>query len=281
MRSFCDLDIIVQKNDAFRAKEILLSDSYKPEVVLNPAQERVFLHSECEYNFNHNAKGFHVEVHWRINPSCYCIGLDVEDVWPRANTATLEGKKVLTLSNEDQLIFLCIHGARHNWMEIKHICDVARLVDLEKDLNWNRTISCAREQHIERILLLGLLLAERLFRVRLSEEVLNRMPQNSPLQAQVSQLQRDLQAGSETSSRLIKEMTFWFRARERMQDRLNCIIRLAVEPTQVDLMKTPLPVRLYPLYYLIHPARLIMKYGRREGMQDAHKITNPATQTKN
>lgn len=264
-RSFVDLDIIVHRKDVLLAKEVLISEDYQPEVALNPAQEKVFIASECEYNFRHKAKGILVEVHWRINPSCYCISFDVEDVWPRASTTELDGRRVSTLSPEDQLISLCIHGARHNWKEMKHICDAAGLVNLQKDLDWEKAICFAREQHIERIVLLGLLLAERLFRVQPPEDISIRMTQNSALQHLASRLEHNLYAGLEGSCRLVGETTFWFQARERMRDRVSCIIRLAIEPTQIDLMKTPLPIRLYPLYYLIHPARLLREYGKKEG----------------
>jgi hypothetical protein len=264
LRSFVDLDIIVHRKDVLRTKEILVSEDYRPEVELNPSQEKVFIASECEYNFNHKARGVRVEVHWRINPSCYCIDFDVEDVWPRANSAQLEGKEVSTLSPEDQLISLCIHGARHNWKEMKHICDVAGLAGGKNNLNWKKVISYARKRHIEGILLLGLMLAEGLFRIQLPEEASSRLAQNFALQALALQLQHDLHADYEGSSRLMDETIFWFKTRERLQDSLNCIIRLAIEPTPIDLMKTPLPIQLYPLYYLIHPARLLMQYGRRK-----------------
>lgn len=261
LRSFVDLDIIVHKEDVLRAKEVLISQDYQPEIALDSKQESAFLRSECEYNFNHKTSGIRLEVHWRINPSCYCIDFNVFDVWPRLRRMVIEGKSVLTFSPEDQLIALCIHGARHNWKEKKHICDVAALVENSKDLDLEKALSYAQKRHFERIVLLGLLLAERYLGAKLPSELSSRIAENAALQALVLQLHNNFEINSGGSSRLADEMNFWFRARERLRDRVSCIIRLAVEPTQMDLIRTPLPVELYPLYYLIHPVRLIEQYG--------------------
>ena len=149
----------------------------------------------------------------------------------------------MAFSPADQLIALCIHGARHNWREPKHVCDVAAFIDLQKEMDWKRLMSYASDLHNERIVLLGLLLAEKSSGVQLPEEVSDQKEKNSALQALASQLQHYLDINSEGSSRLIEEMNFWFRARERLQDRVHCIIRLAVEPTQIDgIFMRALPV---------------------------------------
>ena len=39
LRSYVDLDILVHKEDLLRAKEMLQSEGYRPEVLLNPRLE--------------------------------------------------------------------------------------------------------------------------------------------------------------------------------------------------------------------------------------------------
>jgi hypothetical protein len=175
LRTYVDLDILVHKEDVLRAKAVLLKEGYRPEVLLNPRQEELFLRSECEYNFNHEARIVRVEVHWRINPSCYCINFDAIDIWQHLGTLALQSKAVPALSPEDLLIFLCIHGARHNWAELKQICDLAGHIEIHEDLlDWKGLMDYARGQHIERILLLGLLLGNRLMEIRAASGCLKR-----------------------------------------------------------------------------------------------------------
>jgi len=265
LRSFVDLDIIVPREDVLRAKDVLISQGYNPEIELDSTQEEIYLKSECEYNFHHPGHKVRVEVHWRVNPSCYCIDYDVDDVWSRLRGLVLKGREVPTLSPEDLLISLCIHGARHNWCEKKQIFDMAALVDLQKDLNWEYILAYSRKRHMERLVLLGLLLAEKFMGVKLPEPALRQIEKNGPVKDLASRLQKDFEEDDNGSSRLMNEMDFWFRARERLRDRVSCIIRLALEPTPMDLMKTPLPVELYPLYYLIHPVRMVREYGNSDG----------------
>jgi len=54
--SYVNLDILVHKEIVLRAKKVLLREGNRPEVLLNPKQEELFLRSECEYNFNHEAR---------------------------------------------------------------------------------------------------------------------------------------------------------------------------------------------------------------------------------
>ncbi len=65
LRQFSDLDIMVHKHDVLKAKELLISRGYKPQVNFTPLQERLLLQNACEYNFVRNNPMIPVEVHWR------------------------------------------------------------------------------------------------------------------------------------------------------------------------------------------------------------------------
>lgn len=262
LRSCMDLDILVHKEDVLKAKEVLQREGYRPEILLNPRQEELFLRSECEYTLCNDLRQVRVEVHWKFIPSCFSISFDAEGVWSRVEETILDNRIISALCLDDLLIALCIHGIGHRWgwNQLKLITDIAQLINLNRDMNWKVILSYANEFHIEGILYLGLLLSNRLMRIRLPFEVEEEIGNNSAIQALVLNLIGNLNGNTGKSSRLIEEVHFWFCVRKRVHDRLSCIVRLSLEPTTVDLMQNPLPSGLYPLYYIIHPARLILQY---------------------
>jgi len=267
LRTFGDLDIIVLRQSVLQAKAVLQKDGYLPEVRLTPAQERLFLNAECEYNFNHPGRGARVEVHWRMAPSCYAIPEDEQGMWSRKKSLRLEEKTVSALCSEDLLVALCIHGARHNWgwNQLKLICDLAALLE-SHDIDWEWIRGYSTEKRIERIVLLGLKLAGDVLGAPLPPDVARRIEGSEPLGRLAGHLWETYSTDQQDPSRLAEEIRFWYSCREDMRDKVACILRLALEPSSADWMNSPLPVQLYPLYYLIHPARLIMSYAVKPRM---------------
>ena len=72
---------------------------------------------------------------------------------------------------------------------------------------------------------------------------------------------------------------FHYRMRERRRDRLGYALLKMVEPNAADWMERPLPEKLFPLYYVLRPLRLLRKFGRRSsrghhGEYATHAETN-------
>lgn len=87
----------------------------------------------------------------------------------------LEGFRILAFPPEDQLLFLCVHAAKHLWSDLKWICDVAELIRAFPDLDWHLALRQAALVRNERTLLLGLALAQRLLGAELPAWVRTRI----------------------------------------------------------------------------------------------------------
>ncbi len=266
LRMFSDLDIIVRKQDVLRAKEILLTEEYRPEFQLNSDQEKWLLKSNCEYNFHNKVRGANVEVHWQLAWSGHNLGFDTEGFWSRACEMIIDDKKVSTSSPEDLLMVLCIHGAKHCWCDnvLKMTCDVAGLINKNNNLNWDNMESFACSLRAKRIFLLGLKLARDIFGVNLQEGLSDEIDSDHAVKALTKNISRHLFSDSQIKSRLWEEISFWSLSRERPADRLRCIMGLALETTPRDWMQMNLPASLYPLYSLIRPVRLISEFGLKD-----------------
>ena len=269
LRQFGDLDILVHKRHIKRVNTLLLANGYRlasplswiSEVspTLSPRKDIIFVHDE---------KGIIVELHWRLTGRHFDLPLDMKDLWRRLVSMSYAGATVRSLPVEDLVLYLCMHGARHSWERLAWICDVAELVRLNPETDWNRLMDRAVTLGSERMLALGLLLASNLLGTTLPENVSKRI-QGDPNVKLVAERVREILFQEEEK---ILDISYWFRhhlmMRERSQDRarlylhyIKRYVRLVLRPNVQDDNLVMLPQSLSFVYYVIRPIRLAKAHG--------------------
>lgn len=258
LRPFGDLDLLVRKRDLRRARELLVARGYAPRFRLRPADEAAFLRSEYHDEFT-RADGVHLEIHWEIVPRYFAFRLELGPLWDRLGTTSLGGVTVPNLAPEDQLLVLCVHGAKHRWERLIWICDLAELLAAEAGLDWERALAQAARLGGERMLLLGLFLAADLLEAPLPAHVAHRVRADPAVRALAGPVRERL-FSRDGSGGLLDLPLFYLRVRERLRDRARyCLTSLV--PTVGDSALLPLPPPLGFLRYLLRPIRLAGKYG--------------------
>lgn len=260
LRQFDDLDFLLHEGDILRAKALLIAQGYRPELHLNKVQEMAYLRSQSAHKLVRDEETLIVELHWRITEDYFSFPLDPEQLWERLEPVSLAGKEVQTLSAEDLLLILCVHGTKHCWERLGWICDVARLIHVCAELDWDWIIQQAVALGAERMLLLGVFLAHKLLGATLPAVIWKRIGNDIAVKSLAEQAQRWLLQDPARPPGMMKASSFHLKARERWQDRLRYAIRLATTPTTGD-WDLQLPPALFPLYYLRRPFRLIGTYA--------------------
>ncbi len=121
-----------------------------------------YLKSGYEYTFD-GARGRNLlEIKWQILPRFYAIGFDVNDFFERAVVVTIEGQKLRTLCDQDLMLVLCVHAAKHAWKQISSLCDIVQLAR-SRALDWFALQATAESLiGIMRIVAVTFLLAHKL-----------------------------------------------------------------------------------------------------------------------
>ena len=268
LREFLDLDFLVREADVLRAKEVLLSNGYQPLYRMTSAREAAFIRYRDQYVYARNDTGGVVELHWELAPRAFSFPLNTEHLWKRLERISLGGDDVLVLSAEDLLLTLCVHGTLHRWERLAWVCDVAELIRARKDIDWDLVMERATSLGGRRALSLGLALAESMLDADLPEKVSHTVRAESLSQALATTVE-DRLFEEETDSREYLEgasfRPFHLKAMESMRGRLLYCMRQATYPSVEDLEFVPLPARLFPVYRLLRPARLIGKFARKLG----------------
>lgn len=266
LRYFDDLDLLLQKENILKAKELLLKEGYQPKkdlAGLNSAQERAFLDFHYSYDFISKNSGHQLEIHWKIVPKTFSLALDYEGIWNRSVVMEFEGRPVRVFSAEDLLLILCVGGTKHVWKRLSRIVDIAQALRLHPNLNWDPVLSHAKKAGAERILFVGISLASILFEAPLPENLRLQTEQDPMVTSLVKRITAHIFSKPETANIVVQPddqfQPMHVFMRERFADKLSYCIRLAVTPSVGEWSVIALPRPFYFLYYLLRPVRLTWK----------------------
>ncbi len=122
LRQFSDLDILVYTLDSAKAWEILIAGGFQPEFELSPEQRLKYIKTEDNISFF--KKNLCVELHWELSGLYLSKPLTMEKIKDRLIKTDVNNHEVFSLSMEDMLVYLCVHGAKHGWEILEQICSV-------------------------------------------------------------------------------------------------------------------------------------------------------------
>ena len=267
LRQFGDLDILVRQQDLAAAKELLLSRGYQPEYQLTRRQEEAWHHNYHHlFSLRRRDGTIVVELHRDIMPSGSPFHGDLDGIWRRRKRLAVAGATVASLSTEDLLLFLCVHGSKHSWRRLQWLCDVAQLISCHT-VDWGQVTAQANSSSGQQMLFLGLFLADDILGTPIPRELEQIIARNPQTKRFAGLVKSQLFEGSLFPSILpqCNVVYIQMQAGERMRDRVvfwpRFWLRTVTSPTPAEWNIMPLPDLLFPLYYVIRPVRLAGKYA--------------------
>ncbi len=260
LRQFGDLDILIKRQDFLTVRDLLVANGFTPRPAFYSAQQAALLRFDCSHNFA-NAKDVWVDVHWNIVAPYYSVKIRADRLWDHLQPVTLNGRQLLTLSSEDLLLILCLHGFTHLWERLGWICDVASLIESEKNIDWQLLLQNATRLGSGRILSLGLHLASELLDAPVPPEVFQTVPADAEVKMLVAQVQQQLFGARTRPAGIFNEVSLHLKMRERTRDKITACLRLVTTPRSNDWKSFSLPDSLFFVYYPLRPIRLAAKFA--------------------
>lgn len=262
LRQFLDIDILVPEADVVRANQLLVDRGYQSQFALTESQQIVYAELRNEQWFWHEEKQVCVDLHWSILPKHFSFTPDPHLLWLKTERVEFGSQSIDTLTPEHLLLFLCAHGAKHNWWRLYWICDIAELLRTHPDLDWASIHSLAGRFGTKRMLFLGLYLAHQLLGAVLPLSVLTEIESDPTLPILSIQIQERLfqiQASSDDSWTW-RDYAIYRRTITSLKDRIWYWVDTILPPTPLEWQIVALPRPLFPLYYLVRLVRLILKH---------------------
>jgi hypothetical protein len=258
LRHFNDLDLLVRADDMAAVDSVFARLGYDRHDPVGESAERAARHWGHHYSFVRDPATL-VEVHWRFHKPLFGRSVQEIDVWRAACDVHVAGERVRTLSTQHELLVLATHGSWHGWSQLSWVCDVAELLARADALDPEELLGNARDYGCLRPLLLALRLT-RVIGFRLPAALAEALPQDPAVERAAMLVTRRIQAGSPADYDSVR---LQLALRPRPRDKVAFALRALFLPTPADVRAVRLPGALFPVYYLLRPLRMALKYRPR------------------
>ena len=262
LRQFVDLDILVRQSDLPRVAEILTAERY-----LSPHSRREGLATnyfqECEDAFFSAGGMGAVDVHWKVTPRSFRFAPAEESFWHRARAVELESRTVNAIAPEDLLLYICVHAAKHGWVQLGSICDVAETIRARPSIDLMAMLDEATKLGSRRMFLTGIYLAHELVGAPVPEDLVAIARNDRAVRALAGRVARLLFSGTGPGHTHFDPWAVPIRSIEGTRARIHYVVHRTLAPTMGDYELIRLPRSMFPLYWAIRPFRMALQYGPR------------------
>jgi len=241
----------------FRARDVFQAAGYQIPGALTLEQQSILVRTQHGMQLTRDSGRMIVELHWEVVSDLFASAVSAKDLWQRVIEVELNEQKVHSLSPDDLLFSLCVHGSKHMWERLAWTCDVAELIE-RHPMQWHLLMERAANTDCERMFYLGLLLAHRLLDAGVPDDVRSYFRRDHHLQTCADTIIARLLSEAEpvplTSAQLLR---FNFGLRKSWRSRARYFV-FTLQPTDGDFAGLRLPRSLYFAYYLLRPVRLFV-----------------------
>ena len=253
-RQITDLDFLIRGEGVEGALSLLADSGYQAPLTWTVRKKKRLARRGLDFWLSDGT--IQVDLHQQIpeGPSSFRLK---EILWENLETVEILDRRISVLSPENTVLLLLIHGCEHDWDGLKVIFDLAYFIEAHPRLQWEKVRRQAEILGGRRMVPLGLILAQKLAGLYLP-------PALQQFAAEEGQ-------GVHPASRLVDsffdetvetpEGSVFSQVLDSLSGRLRYLAYYALVPRFSDWIARPLPDFLSPLYYLIHPWRIFLKYG--------------------
>jgi Uncharacterised nucleotidyltransferase len=182
LRQSDDLDLLVRPKDFSQARALLMELGFEP---VYPADG---------YHQTFKRGNTWVELHFSVAPPSN-PGMDLRSCWERAQTTQFRGQRTRSFANPDLLIYLTIHGIKHEFARLIWVLDIANALAELDERELNRALNMARGLGIESALLTTCELARLSFCSRLPTSIVEAIARQPAISTQAAAIWKGVLRG--------------------------------------------------------------------------------------
>jgi len=147
LRPMQDLDILVRPDATPAAIALIERLGWKPQRALPKRAHESFFGTVHSISFA-DAAGRECDLHWHVLTEC-CYPRADDDFWEASSPLDMHGAPTRALCPADQLLHICVHGARWNAvLPIRWVADAMVILRTSPELDWHRLVAQARARRI-------------------------------------------------------------------------------------------------------------------------------------
>jgi hypothetical protein len=261
LRASYDLDILVPPSRFAAARDALIEIGFSDKYGFSAAQQAASFRWGFEHSFT-AATGLELELHWHVVPGFISPSLDTAGIWERVTMVHLFDCEVPAFCPEDLLVVLCLHAGKHGWAHLSHFCDMAQLLLVHPQLDWDVVCSHLGDSNTARNVSMSLHLLDKHWRPGIPENIRARISADPHVARLAHRVQKEI--WSSPRPVLTQSNLRWLLDRsagEDLKDRLRFLTGVMFCPTTGDFEKFKLPQALVPFYPGLRVLRVACEYG--------------------
>jgi hypothetical protein len=259
VRSYVDLDLLVRDRAILPACKIITGLAFDADV---PESAIVAGKIPGEYLFRRSGAQQIVELHTEKTFRYYPRAMRIEDLYARQRSVPIEGREVPALCLEDEFVLNCIHGAKHFWERLMWPADIAAIVARHPEIVWERVRQAARDVGAERMVRVGLLIAESLLGVAVPAAIAASVKADGVASNLVRQVKGWLPTAGYQPPSLPRRAMFRVKMGGGGLSGTGYLVRLSLSPTEEDWAEGREERGSRVWEAIKRPFRLIRKYGQ-------------------
>ena len=254
-RQIADLDFLIRWEQFGKAIELLNGLGYRHEHLLAEQDQGLFAHFRSSTELYHQTTRLLIEPHWGIFDGYFPEWCSNSDLFDRSVVYQFDSIQTRNLDNYSLLLLLCIHPARHGWLQVVNWLDLAKFISNFSDLNWPEAADRARENGALRMVTTAVRMVCTIFNLPFPEALVRHL---DPLSEQLATRFIDGLYAHKLDSRdmsHLQSLSINLKLRHRLKDKFHyCTYMLS--PKRPELQSVRLPRHSYFLYYVIRFFRL-------------------------
>ncbi|MES2355955.1 MAG: nucleotidyltransferase family protein [Pseudomonadota bacterium] len=255
VRQVRDIDVMVVPADLPRSLSLMEHAGYQVEALplrqKNPFElvNAVWWHVQCR----HKKTKLLVELHWRFEHVNSAV---LENCWQQWTTTIDAAQR-----DRYELLYLCLHGAAHDWESLKWLGDLRVLVGRMSEEDWPPLFALAQTLRMENFLAQMLLLMDWLYAFPLSNSarafVIAR-GKKAVFFAETA-LVKILEANESVGAKLVRICKKLKSANSRYRRREQVMYWFSIHALRDDILAFPLPVFLLWVYSFMRPFSTLVR----------------------
>lgn len=168
MKESVDLDIMLVNGNDLPTVHGLLTEAGYTRSNLNDypgkVRRKLFLIAKREVSYYHPGNKIAIDLHIRPGANTYCTENRFGDFFQRLQQYDLEGTPVTILSDEAYFVYLCYHGALHQFGRLAWLADIRAFLQIKSAaMDENEIGTIAEKWRVTNCVDLALLLIQEYF----------------------------------------------------------------------------------------------------------------------
>lgn len=255
LRDAVDIDLLVSPQSFHAAERRLLQCGWRKVSEFRETPVRNRWHSRFVADSRFTGPGGTLELHHRFFDNPHYFNAEFERLSARAASVAIGNVSFPTMHEDDDLLYLMCHGAKHRWANLKWLCDIAMIFANMPPPRLEQVAAHCREARLAPVLTSTLQLCRDALHIEAgplagAPQTPSLLPIGKRPAFPINELKRTW-GGWDARTRFRRQFSTILLLRPNLGALLHGLATILTTPR--DWRRIDLPDQLFPFYVLLRP----------------------------